>query len=261
MGTKFTRRSFAISSFAALAPREGVGADDASVYLFSYFRNNGETGLDLASSSDGLRWTELNGGQPLLAPSVGESKLMRDPSLVYVARENKDFAIVWSSTIRGRFPETLGQGTRDYNHRMYVTHTRDFKAFTAAKVLFDPGFQTIDGAIFGWNKGYAMVAKNETQTPPAKYLFTATASRVDGPWSAPSKPITGPEWAEGPSPLLLDGGGLIVYFDKYRDKKWGAIRASRDLSAWEDVSSQVQMPPGARHGTALRVPRKLVEAL
>jgi len=49
-------------------------------YLFSYFVNNGEDGLHLLSSADGLRWSPVNGGRSLLYPHVG-SRLMRDPSI------------------------------------------------------------------------------------------------------------------------------------------------------------------------------------
>lgn len=52
------------------------------VYLFSYFKGNGETGLHYAWSEDGYTWQEMNGGQPLLAPMVGKDKLMRDPCII-----------------------------------------------------------------------------------------------------------------------------------------------------------------------------------
>ncbi|MFM7320003.1 MAG: glycoside hydrolase family 43 protein [Armatimonadota bacterium] len=49
-------------------------------YVFSYFTGNGEDGLHLAGSRDGLTWKPLRAGRPFLAPSVG-GKLMRDPCL------------------------------------------------------------------------------------------------------------------------------------------------------------------------------------
>src|SRR6187397_3531439 len=63
-------------------------------YLFSYFTNNGEDGLHLLSSSDGLSWATVNGGQSFLYPQVG-SRLMRDPS---VARgPDGTFHLVWTT--------------------------------------------------------------------------------------------------------------------------------------------------------------------
>lgn len=69
-------------------------ATPESVYLFSYFRGNGETGLHLAYSHDGLRWTALKNNQSFLTPEIG-SKLMRDPSIV----QGPDgmFHMVWTT--------------------------------------------------------------------------------------------------------------------------------------------------------------------
>ena len=51
-------------------------------YLISYFTGNGEDGLHLAYSRDGLAWTALKNGQSFLKPQVGVSKLMRDPCIL-----------------------------------------------------------------------------------------------------------------------------------------------------------------------------------
>jgi hypothetical protein len=65
------------------------------VYLFSYFVDNGQDGLHLAYSVDGLKWTPLNDGKSFLAPTVGKDKLMRDPFIL----SGKDgmFHMVWTS--------------------------------------------------------------------------------------------------------------------------------------------------------------------
>lgn len=280
---------------------------------FSFFRKNGEDGLYLAASEDGLRFTALNGDRPLLKPEVGESKLMRDPSIargpdgtfhmvwttswqgktigyahskdlrhwspqqaitvmpdepdvlncwapeLYYDKASKDWVVLWASTIKGKFPETLGKGTREYNHRLYAVRTRDFRTFTKPALFYEPGFMVIDGAIFHTGKKYAMVVKNETQTPPAKYLFLTFADKLQGPWSKPGPSISGEQWAEGPSVVQVNGTWYI-YFDKYRDHKYGAIR-SKDLERWEDITDQVSMPAGIRHGTAFHAPAAIVDAL
>ena len=63
-------------------------------YLFSYFTNNGEDGLHLLSSRDGLRWTALNGGRSFMYPAVG-SRLMRDPSIT--RGPDGMFHLVWTT--------------------------------------------------------------------------------------------------------------------------------------------------------------------
>jgi beta-xylosidase len=283
-----------------------------AVLVFSFFRGNGETGLFLAESRDGLHWTALNGDKPLLAPVVGESKLMRDPSItrgsdgvfhmvwttswngktlgysssrdlktwtaqktfaclaeasncwapeVFYDAATKSFVVVWASTVPGKFPETLGAGSKDYNHRLYAVRTKDFVDFTPAKLFYDPGFQVIDGALFRDGGKYWMVVKDETERPVAKkHLFLTSSSSLDGPWSAPSAPISGPQWAEGASPMRI-GSFWYIYFDKYRDKKYGAVRAKSLGGPWEDVTDRVVMPAGVRHGTVFQAPENVVKGL
>lgn len=68
---------------------------DAPAYLFSYFTGNGEDGLHLMYSLDGIIWRTLNNGNSLLKPTVGKSKLMRDPSVVQDA--SGTFHMVWTT--------------------------------------------------------------------------------------------------------------------------------------------------------------------
>ena len=63
-------------------------------YLFSYFTGNGEDGLHLASSADGLEWSALKGGASFLQSQVG-SALMRDPSIV--RGPDGRFHLVWTT--------------------------------------------------------------------------------------------------------------------------------------------------------------------
>lgn len=291
----------------------GILCAEDGVLVFSFFRNNGEDGLYLATSADGMKWTALHGDKPLLRPEVGESKLMRDPSILrgpdgtfhmvwttswqgrtigyassrdlrtwspqraitimpdevglvncwapelFYDAASRDFVIVWASTIQGRFQGTLGLGNKEYNHRQYVMRTRDFRTFTQPALFYDPGFIVIDAALFRDGNRYAMVAKNETANPPAKYLFLTFADSLEGPWTKPSDSVSGKEWAEGPAPVRI-GGHWVIYFDKYRDHRYGAIR-SRDLRQWEDISDRIEFPKGIRHGTAFRAPRAIVEKL
>lgn len=66
-----------------------------SVYLFTSFRGNGEDGLHLAYSQDGLKWTALKQDKPFVAPQVG-GKLMRDPCII----QGPDgiFHMVWTTS-------------------------------------------------------------------------------------------------------------------------------------------------------------------
>ncbi len=77
-----------------LASLLGKAQEGDSVYLFSYFINNGEDGLHLAWSEDGLSWEALNGNQSFLKPEVGKKKLMRDPCIIQTP--DKIFHMAWT---------------------------------------------------------------------------------------------------------------------------------------------------------------------
>lgn len=67
---------------------------EPEVYLFSFFQGNGEDGLHLAYSEDGLHWTALNNNESFLAPTAGEDQLMRDPCIVKGG--DGKFHMVWT---------------------------------------------------------------------------------------------------------------------------------------------------------------------
>ncbi|SFC45076.1 Glycosyl hydrolases family 43 [Zunongwangia mangrovi] len=68
-----------------------------SVYLFTTFREPADEGLYLAYSEDGYKWKDLGG--PYLKPVVGESKIMRDPSVVN--GRDSTYHMVWTTDWRG----------------------------------------------------------------------------------------------------------------------------------------------------------------
>jgi beta-galactosidase len=285
------------------------------VYLFSYFVDNGQDGLHLAYSKDGLKWETLNNGKSYLTPMAGVDKLMRDPfvlqgknglfhmvwtcswkeqqigyasskdlinwseqkSIPVMAHEptakncwapeivydpeNKNYIIFWATTIPGRHSDVAGSETeKGLNHRMYCTTTADFKEFSPTKMFFNPDFSVIDATILPKNKKFYMFLKNENPNPPEKNIRMTVSEHASGPYPTNvSAPITGKYWAEGPTALEV-GEYVYIYFDKYRDHKYGAIR-SKNLKDWEDVSDKIIFPKDARHGTAFKVSNKILKNL
>jgi hypothetical protein len=65
-----------------------------NIYVFSYFKNNGQDGLHLAYSLDGLTWKALKGDSSFLTPTVSKDKLMRDPCIIRGA--DGKFHMVWT---------------------------------------------------------------------------------------------------------------------------------------------------------------------
>jgi hypothetical protein len=284
-----------------------------SVYLFSYFKGNGEDGLHLAASEDGLTWRALKNDSSFLKPTVSKDKLMRDPCIIqgpdgtfhmvwtvswnakgigyasskdlinwstqaflpvmnhetgarncwapeiFYDQQTKTFLVYWATTITGKFNETKSQKESGYNHRMYSVTTKDFNVLSETKLFYNQGFNVIDATIVKNGKEYIMFLKDETVEPPQKNIRVARSVSFDKDYSAPGAPITGNYWAEGPTAIRLNGE-WIVYFDKYRDHKMGAVK-SRDLITWTDISHKVNFPEGVRHGTVFKVSRKIFNTL
>jgi len=290
-----------------------AGAPKERVFLFSYFKGNGEDGLHLAYSTDGHNFKVLNNDQSFLKPSVGISKLMRDPCIIQTPdgifhmvwtagwtergigyasskdliswseqkylmvmdleptarntwapeviydKKQKQFLIIWSTTIPGRFPETQKAGDTGYNHRIYCVTTRDFKTFPETKLFNDRGFNVIDATINSNRKMFVMFVKDETVDPPQKNIRVTLSDNLYGPYSAPSESITGNYWAEGPTSIKI-GDTWFVYFDKYRERKMGAV-ASKDLKTWQDISDKITFPAGTKHGTIFESDNKILRNL
>lgn len=286
-------------------------------YLFSYFIGNGEDGLHLAYSYDGLKWTALNEGKPYITPMIGKDRLMRDPSIclgpegtfhmvwtsswtdriigyasskdlihwneqkaipvmmheptahncwapeLFYDKPSQTYYIFWATTIPGRYKEIpTSESEKGLNHRIFYVTTKDFKTFSETKMFFNPDFCVIDAAIAvdPVHHDLLMVVKNENSNPPEKNLrITRTKNIQKGFPIKVSAPITGNYWAEGPSPLFINGY-MYIYFDKYRNHKYGAVR-SKDGKHWEDISDIVSFPQGTRHGTAFKVDTSVIDNL
>jgi beta-galactosidase len=181
------------------------------------------------------------------------------PELFY-DKADKTFYIFWASTVPGAFPElATSEREKGLNHRQYYVTTKDFKTFSDTKLYFEPGFSVIDGSIVQKGNTYYLFVKNENSAPAEKNIrVTANTKPYDFPIEV-SAPITGDYWAEGPAPLQV-GDYVYVYFDKYTQGKYGAIR-SLDMKVWEDVSDSITFPKGIRHGTAFKVKASVVENL
>jgi len=207
-----------------------------------------DKGIGYASSKDLIHWSDQQ-FLPVMAKEEGARNTWA-PEITY-DDESKTYMIYWATTIIGKFPETASKADDSYNHRIYQVTTKDFKTYTDTKLLYDPGFNAIDASIVKEGGKFVMFLKDETREPAQKNLKIAYADALTGPYGAASAPITGEYWAEGPTSLKI-GNSWLLYFDKYRDHKYGALR-SADLSKWEDISDEISLPKGIRHGSILKI--------
>jgi hypothetical protein len=210
------------------------------------------------SSKDLIHWT------PQIAVPVMEheptAKNSWAPEIFYDDLKKK-FILYWATTIPGRHSDVAdSESEKGLNHRIYALTTKDFRTFSKTEMFFNPEFSVIDATILKKGKWYYMFLKNENPKPVEKNLRVTRSLKASGPYpTLVSPPITGNYWAEGPTAVQI-GAYTYVYFDKYRDHQYGAVR-SRDMTHWEDVSDQISFPKGIRHGTVLKVSTSVFEVL
>lgn len=295
-----------------------VSCQSKTAFVFSYFDTiHEDAGLCLAYSYDGYHWTALNDNKPVLAPTVGEDRLMRDPSIcqapdgtfhmvwttswhddiigyasspdlihwseqkaipvmkdypsvkncwapeLFYCKEEGVYYILWASTVpdseeidrSGSMKEDGG------GHRVYCTTTTDFEHFTPTRLYFNSPYTSIDAAVVQdpLTKEYIMVIKDDPEY--VDMHVTRTRSMAEGFPTRMASAISDDYNKEGPSPLFVNKTDLLVFFDYYYQHQYGAFLSQDHGDTWEDVTSQIEMPEGMSHGTAIRVSRKVVEKL
>ena len=180
------------------------------------------------------------------------------PETVY-DEHSAQFMVFWSS------PLDADPNASD-PHSIYYVLTSDFQVFSDPMILYSQASRNlIDATIYEKGGSYLMVIKDEADGQ--KNLRVVMSEKLQGPGSwegTPSAPLTGAYAAEGPSVLEREGE-LFIYFDKYTEGAYGALRAKADAElgspdSWQDVSSQVYFP-GVRHGTPIEVSWETYESV
>jgi hypothetical protein len=207
-----------------------------------------DKGIGYASSTDLIHWSKQ-----VFLPVMEKEDSARNCWAPEITCDpaTKTYMIYWATTIRGKYKETVSKMEIGLNHRIYYVTTNDFKTFSDTKLLYEPGFTVIDATIVKDNGRFVMFLKDETRLPVQKNLKIAFSDKLTGPYSKASIPITGNYWAEGPTTVKINNK-WVVYFDKYREHKYGAI-TSTDLINWTDISDKISVPSGIRHGSILTV--------
>ena len=228
-----------------------VKGPDGTFHLVWTSSWRGDKGFGYASSKDLIHWTEER-----------FITVMDDPTTVNVwAPElfyddvKRQYMIIWASCIPGKFPDGLED--HNNNHRLYYTTTKDFKTFSKAKLLIEPGFSSIDATMVKrGNNDYVMVLKDNTRKQ--RNIKVAFAKSPYGPWSEASESFTD-MFCEGPSTAYVDGW-YYIYYDSYRQKIYGAHR-TKDFKTFEDRTGSVKFPVGHKHGTVFMASEEIVNNL
>lgn len=212
----------------------------------------GDKGFGYACSEDLVNWSE----QKFIPVMEHEPTTVNvwAPELFY-DDESGNYIIIWASTIPFRFEKGIEE--EENNHRMYYTTTKDFQTFSETRLFLDPGFSVIDAVIVCRGKGdYVLALKDNTRSN--RNLRIGFGDNPLGPYSDITEPVTR-QFTEGPTVLKL-GEEWLIYYDAYRDKTYGAIKTG-DFKTFTDVSDQISVPEGHKHGTIFMADEKILEGL
>jgi hypothetical protein len=213
---------------------------------------NGDKGFGYAYSKDLVHWSQ----QQFIPVMQQEPEAVNvwAPEIFY-QKDSDQFLIVWATTIPGRFPR--GQEDEKNNQRLYCTTTRDLIKFSPTRLFFDPGYSVIDATVVQKGAGdYVLVFKDNTR--PQRNIRVAYGRRAGGPYHG-GPPAFTPPYTEGPAVAKV-GRDWLIYYDMYRDHAYGAMRTA-DFKTFTDVTDQVSVPEGHKHGTIVMVDRETVKRL
>jgi hypothetical protein len=211
-----------------------------------------DKGIGYAESKDLIHWSperhiEVMADEPTAVNAWA-------PELFYDDMNHR-FIITWASTIPFRFPK--GEEDENNNHRLYYTITKDFKTFTPAKLFLDPGFSVIDPEVVKIAKDrYVLVMKDNSR--PNRNILVAFSNDPLGPYADFSKRFT-EMYSEGPT-MTKVGNNWLIYYDSYRKKKFGAVRTG-DFKIFANISDEISVPEGHKHGTIFKVDEKMLRKL
>jgi hypothetical protein len=229
-----------------------VQGPDGNFHLVWTSSWRGDKGFGYASSKDLIHWSD----QKMIPVMEHEPATVNvwAPELFY-DDAGKQFIIIWASTIPGRFERGIEEDSN--NHRMYVTTTTDFQSFTPTRLFLDPKFSVIDAVILKrGTDDYVLVLKDNTR--PERDIKVAFSKTAIGPYNNVSKAFT-EQFTEGPSVVKVKDDWLI-YYDSYRKAIYGAA-TTKDFVNFTDITNEVSVPKGHKHGTILTVKKKLVRSL
>lgn len=192
-----------------------------------------------------------------------------------------DFFILFASTIpreKNDDDASNNNGKRgsQYDNRVFITRTRDFKTFSRASLFFDRGFASIDAVMKPdpVNHNWVMIIKcsrdESLKTMPGRNLWITRTATMDTE-KPDFSPLTGPiagnhspmfsdprprnSMAEGPSLLLYNQTWWFVW-----DEPAGGhlqLATSPDLQTWNH-RKETRFPPRAQHGTLFLAPKGAV---
>lgn len=200
--------------------------------------HTGPTDLLHARSPDLVTWHDVR-LVPILQ-SLPDAKNLWAPEFV-ADPSTADHLVIWSTSTGAKMW---------WDKAIWCARTRDFLAFSAPQVLFDPKLNIIDAHIVPHQGRWYLFYKPDS-SDDTKHIHIAVSSHLEGPYQDLVTGIT-PTITEGPHVVRReDLGEWWLYYDHPWEKRYGLSR-SRDFQGWT-TSDEAQFPEDARHASVLEV--------
>lgn len=161
-----------VASWTAISPRDAAAADPFTGYLMAHFTGESANGeqIYLARSDDGLHWTDLNNGSPVLVSTVG-TRGVRDPVLVRSPAGDRYWLIATDLRIASgtSWDDAANRGSTS----IVVWESGDLVNWSSPRLL------NVAGGIPGAGNAWAPEAIHDPATGDY-VLYWATNSTVNG---------------------------------------------------------------------------------
>ena len=232
-------------------------------------------GIDLHRSSDLINWEsvtfDFRKGPSIFSDPAAED-VYRDWSgvnRVWAPQIFWDPSYVWPDGKKGGYMVYYSMWNRDedrYDRMFYSYADESFTTLTKPRLLLDWGYATIDADInyLTSDSLFHMMIKKEGGTPG---LFTATAERLTGPWSAPVDDdyvdFEGNKKCEGVSAFQLIGEDTwrIAYIEySSRPKNYRICQADRFMRNFSNPQN-IEGVNGPQHGSFMRLTKEEYDRL
>lgn len=101
-----------------------------------------------------------------------------------------------------------------------------------------------------------LVLKDNTR--PNRNLRVAFSDSPLGPFKDVSDTFTR-QYTEGPT-VIRQNNEWLIYYEAYRERAFGAVKTT-DFKTFTDITDEISLPEGHKHGTIFRADRKTLDNL
>ena len=188
------------------------------------------------------------------------------PELHY-DQEAGRFQLLWSCTVPGKFPDadqnkdSLPGGYR-LNPRIYRKTSSNLSDWSETELWFNPGYPVCDASVVTDSSRYFLFFKDASNLPGnfQHNIKMVRGTSISGSFSRENPVMASRRTnAESPAAIRLDSQ-FVVFYHRYKTGRPGAS-ITKDFRKWKDFSDSISLPKGARIGSVIRIPEKMLSKL